>query len=110
MGSLTVHGKNTAATQLGLAYPYMALFTDDAGTVELVGYTRPACNWGAPSNGVINLTAALTIDVPAGASIKSFGPISALSGGNLGGVHNAGDETFTNAGKYQITSCPLTVT
>lgn len=107
MGSCTVHGKNTGITAKKNLYTHMALFTDDAGTIELVGYTRPVIPWGTVANGVCDISTAMTIDVPAGAVIKSFGPISGATGGNLGALHNAGDETYTNAGKYQITTCPL---
>ncbi|MGB7595253.1 MAG: hypothetical protein WBL80_06785 [Erysipelotrichaceae bacterium] len=110
MGGCTTYGKNTGITAKKAISLYMAYFSDDAGTIEITGYVRPLISWGPVANGACDITGPITIDVPGGQTVRSYGPMTALTGGSLVALHNGGDESYTNAGKYQITTCPLSET
>lgn len=114
--ALTTTGLNYMLDQLamGSKIAYMALFTDDAATVEVSGgspaYARKAVTWAAASVGVKNLNGTLPVfDVPA-CTVKAVGFYDAATAGVQYGFYNVTDEIFAAQGTYGITAGSITLT
>lgn len=114
--AINIVGLNYMLDQLSSAskIAYMALFTDDAATIEVSGgspaYARKAVTWAASASGVKNLNGTLPVfDVPAGA-VKAVGFYDSLTGGTQYAMYNSIDETFAAQGTYTITAGSITST
>jgi hypothetical protein len=97
---------------------YMALFTDDAATVEVSGgspaYARKAVTWDAAGTGGagrIQLNSTLpNFDVPA-CTVKAVGFYDTLTGGTQYSMYNVSpDEVFASQGIYSITAGSTSIT
>lgn len=108
MAIQTAGEKNSLATKYGADATFAAIYTTapggTAGTEPTGGspaYARKAVTWGAPSNGVI--TATVTFDVPAGATIVGAGLHTAVTAGTyLDGVAVT-SQAFASQGTYALT-------
>lgn len=108
MAIQTAAQKNTVATSYGTAATFAALYTTapgaSAGTEPSGGspaYARKALTWGAPTNGVI--TASVTFDVPAGATIVGAGVHTAVTGGTYLDGASVTSQAFATQGQYTLT-------
>lgn len=96
-------------TAIATLCTHASLHTADpgsTGTSEVAGgsYARLAITWSAASAGSKTLTAAVTIQVPAGTTITHFGLWSAISVGTFrGGAALAASQTYATAGTYDLT-------
>lgn len=105
-------GKNVALDALGTACTYAALYTDDTATTEVTGgsYARKSITWASASSGSKALSNAPVFDVPAGATVKAVGFLTASTGGTQHAFHNLTDETFAAAGTYTLTAGSVSLT
>lgn len=87
-------GKN-AITHIGLV---------NASGTELSGgsYARKAVTWGTESSGSWHMSADLTFDVPAGATVGGWRGFSALTAGTNYGGADLTQESFASAGQYVL--------
>lgn len=94
---------------------YMALFTDDAATVEVSGgspaYARKAVTWDAAGTGgagKLQLNNTLpSFDVPA-CTIRAIGFYDTLTAGTQAVMFTAVPEVFAAQGTYTITGGSIT--
>jgi hypothetical protein len=114
--AINAAGLNYMLDQLatGGKIAYMALFTDDAATVEVSGgspaYARKAITWAAAAGGVKALNGTLpAFDVPA-CTVKAVAFYDALTAGTQYAMYNSTDEVFASQGIYSITSGSITST
>ena len=105
MAIQTATQKNTLASAYGTAAAYGALYTTapggTAGTEPSGGspaYARKALTWGAPTNGVITVTA--TFDVPTGATIVGSGVHTAITAGAYLDGGAVTSQAFASQGTY----------
>jgi len=105
--------KNYMLDQLGAnKYLYASLHNGNPGATganEISGgsYVRKAITWDAASGGVMNASNQPLFDVPAGASVQYVGFWDAESAGNFQGSDDVTQESFTNAGTYNLTSAAV---
>lgn len=89
---------------------HIALFDDSGNELSGGSYARQPVTWtsagagnsGADSDGEIRLSADLTFDVPAGATVGEWRGFSALTGGTDYGGQSLTNETFANDGQYKL--------
>jgi len=105
-------GKNIMLDALGTACTHLALFSDAAGTTEIVGgsYVRKSITWSAAAAGSKAISGTIVFDVPAGATVASVGFMTAVSGGTQHAVDDVVSETFGGAGTYTVTSASISLT
>jgi hypothetical protein len=100
-------------TSLASLATHASLHTADPGTTgasEVAGgsYARVPITWSAASGGSKTLTAAVTLQVPAGTTVTHFGLWSAISAGTFrGGGSLSASQAFGTAGTYDLS---ITVT
>lgn len=107
MAIQTVTMRNSLATAYGAAAIQAALYTTvpggSAGT-EVTGgspaYARKTISWGAASASVV--TATVTFDVPAGATVVGAGVHAASGGAYLDGAAVT-SQNFATQGTYTLT-------
>lgn len=105
-------GRNTAAEAVASTYTWLALF-DGAAELSGAGYTRIQVTTSAASGGVVTITGTpYTFDVPAGATVDSFGLFTAQTAGTRGGKENlsAAEGPYAADGQYEFTGGSITVT
>lgn len=76
-----------------------------SGTSEITGgsYTRVPITWSAPSGGSETLTAAVTLQIPAGTTFTHFGLWSALSSGTFrGGNPLDASQSYPTGGTFDL--------
>ena len=105
------NGKNLMLNALGNACTHAALFTDDAGTIEVTGgtpaYARKAITFAAADAGSMAANGTLpAFDVPA-CTVKAIGLMSAVTAGTKYVTINVTDEVFAAQGTYTITAGTL---
>lgn len=83
-----------------------------AGANELSGgapaYVRKGLTWGAPANGAVATTAAVTFDIPAAGVVAYVGFWSAATGGTFLGSQIVTTENYAGQGTYTLTSATYT--
>jgi hypothetical protein len=110
-------GKNALLDSGKTGIAYLALHSGAVGSGsgnEVSGgtpaYARKAASWGAAAGGVTALSAQVTFDVPAAASVTRVGYWSAVTGGTFLGDEDVTDESFGAQGTYTITAGSITLT
>jgi hypothetical protein len=108
MAIQTTGEKNSLATKYGTDAAYGAIYTTapgaSAGTEPSGGspaYARKALTWGSASGGVV--TATVTFDVPAGATIVGAGLHTAVTAGTYLDGAAVTSQAFALQGTYQVT-------
>lgn len=102
-------------TSIAALCTHASLHTADPGSTgadEVTGgsYARVPITWSAASGGSKTLTAAVTLQVPAGTTVTHFGLQSALSAGTFrGGASLSASQAFGSAGTYDL-SITITTT
>lgn len=96
-------------TSIAALCTHVSLHTADpggTGASEVTGgsYARMALSWAAAAGGSKTLTAAVTLQIPAGTTITHFGYWSASSGGTFrgGGALDA-SQSYPTGGTYDFT-------
>lgn len=112
MGVINTTGKNIALDAIGSACTHMALYSDVAGTVEITGgsYTRQAIAWSSAAAGSKAITGTETFNIPAGATVRAIGVVTASTGGVQHAVDDVTAETFASAGTYTVTAFTMSIT
>lgn len=112
MGTINTTGKHIALDAIGAACTHMALYSDAAGTTEISGggYARQAITWAAASGGSKAITGTEVFNIPAGATVRAIGVVTALTGGTQHAVDDVTPETFAAAGNYTVTSFTMSIT
>jgi hypothetical protein len=89
---LSTNGRNACMTGLASVVSHLSLhggIPDGTGSNELTGgspaYARKAVSWNAAASGLVDNTAQIVHDVPAGSTVYAVGLWSALSAGNFHG-------------------------
>lgn len=114
--ALTTNGQNAAATGVGDAYTWLALFNGDpegAGT-EISGgspaYARKQVTWNASASGQRTASGSpvASFDVPSGAAVSHWALMSAVTGGTMGvaGAFGA-TENFGSQGTFNVNTLTL---
>ena len=111
---LTNDGQNAAATGVGDAYRWLAIFNGDpegAGS-EIAGgaYARKQVTWNASSGGQRTATGSpvAAIDIPAGGNCTHWALFSASTGGTMGYAGALpSTENFGSAGVLNVDSLTL---
>jgi len=109
---LTDAGKNTAATEVGAAYTWLALYHSDGSELVGAGYTRIQYTPGAAAAGVVSIPATGPFNVPSASNVTSFGIWSLQSGGVEGGKEplSAATGAYAADGEFNFTGGTITVT
>jgi len=109
---MTSAGLNTAVDAWKAAYSWVALYNGDpngAGT-EISGgspaYARKQATFSTSTAGDVTITAALTFDIPSGATVSHFGFMTAATAGTRGGdgAFSASEGPYGAQGTYQVTA------
>lgn len=105
-------GRNYMLDQLGTQLSHVALYSDDLATTEITGgtYARQAITWNAAASGSKTISNQPVFDVPAGATVRAVGFMTAVSAGTQYAMYNVTDETFAADGTYTITSASISAT
>lgn len=89
---LSTNGRNACMSGLAAVVSHLSLhgaIPDGTGSGELTGgspaYARKAVSWNSPASGLVDNTAQIVHDVPAGSTVYAVGLWSAISGGNFHG-------------------------
>jgi hypothetical protein len=103
--------RNSMLDHLGTEITHLALFTDNAGTVEVTGgspaYARHAITWIPASAGSMSMDVTLfEVNVPA-CTVRAIGLMGAVTGGTKYITINVTNETFAAQGIYLVTQGTL---
>jgi hypothetical protein len=107
--ALTSATRDTMLDQLNALATHASLHTADpgsSGTSEVAGgsYARVPITWSASSGGTKNITAAATVQIPAGTTFTHFGMWSALTSGTFrGGGALDSSQSYPTGGTYDLT-------
>ena len=114
--ALTEAGQNAAATGVGDAFTYLALFNGDpeVAGVEITGgsppYARQLINWNASASGqrTAQGSPVATFNIPAGGSVTHWALYSASTAGTQGvaGAFGA-TENFGSQGTFNVNTLTL---
>lgn len=110
MAGYTAVAENAGIAAVAAAATWISLHTADPGDVaasEVTGgtYVRKQTSWTLPPTGGSTIGAAVTLDIPAGLTIKFWAVHSAATG--TGAQYYSGplpaNESFGASGTYQLT-------
>lgn len=79
-----------------------------AGTANVIASAESACTYAAGAAGVIDLASTVEVDVGGGATVSHFSLWDGTSF-QAGEVFTSNAETYSNAGKANVTSASITV-